>query len=433
MDQTVQNQTSTAWPPRRVALATLAVLAVVAAFYILFRFRLVFFSLFIAIVLSTAIEPLIARLSRLGIPRQISIIVIFMIVLALIAVLILAVAPLISEQWVTISNLVSNWYQVLQQNMMHSTSLIIRRIALQMPVFLPTAPPPAPSAPASQPAPDLAQQALVMGSSILRSVVVVISVLLLTALWILEGDIATRFLLLSLPQRHREPARAFLGDIEAKVGAYTRGLVLLNVIMGVLAGIAYWIVGLPNVLLLGVFAGVMEIVPLIGPALGAVPALLVAASTDPQKVIWVLVAYLIVHALESNVIVPRVMDQAVGVNPVVSLLAFIAFGSIFGFVGALLAVPLAAVIQLVLNRFVFNVSITEQVPPSGRSVISTLRYEAQDLVVDVRKQIRGKESEVTAREDRIEDAMESIAADLDSLLAQAEPENVAKNKKGRRQ
>jgi predicted PurR-regulated permease PerM len=250
-----------------------------------------------------------------------------------------------------------------------------------------------------------------------------ISVLLLTGLWVLEGEIATRFLLMAAPSQRREAIRNFLSDMQLKVGAYTRGLALLTLVMGGMAAIAYAIIGLPNVLLLGIIAGLMEIVPLIGPALGAIPALLVAASTDPTKVVWVLIAYIIIQFAENHLVVPRIMDRTVGVNPVASLLAFVAFGSIFGFLGAILAVPLAAVIQLVLNRFIFNSSPVEQDPPVGRNSISTLRYEAQNLVLDVRKQVRDKASELSAREDRVEDMMESIAQDLDSILAKAETDS----------
>jgi hypothetical protein len=141
-------------------------------------------------------------------------------------------------------------------------------------------------------------------------------------------------------------------------------------------------------------------------------------------VIWGLAAYILIQLLESHVIVPRVMDRAVGVNPVASLLAFVAFGAIFGFLGAVMAVPLAAVVQLILNRFVFTTPTVEQAPPAGRNTISTLRYETQNLMQDVRKQVREKGAEVSARADRIEDEMESIAQDLDSILAREElPEN----------
>ena len=380
-----------------------------------------FFSLFIAIVLSTAIEPLIDRLARLGLPRAFSIVLISLIFLLLVILAIVSVAPLMGNQWFTITSLVGQGYESLRSMLADSNSVLLQRIAERLPFNLPLAvPTPAPQP--GQPSTNMVQQALNIGGSIFKDLFLGISVLLLTGLWILEGDTAIRFLLMVFPQQQREGIQEFIGDIERKVGAYTRGLGLLSLIIGVMAAIAYALIGLPNVLFLGVFAGVMEIVPLVGPLLGAIPAVLVAASTAPDKMIWVIIATVVIQAAENNLVVPRVMDRAVGVNPVAGLLAFVAFGSIFGFLGALLAIPLAAVISLILNRFVFQVSPMDQSPPTGRSAISTLRYEAQNLVVDVRKQIREKDTELSAHEDSIEDSMEAIATDLDSILAQAEEE-----------
>ncbi len=422
MENSSTTQSSITWPPRRVAIATLVALAIACAFWILFRFRLVFFSLFIAIVLATAVEPLIDRLARFKIPRAVSMILILLIVLALIVVGILAVVPMISSEWVTITSLLGHSYDGLRASLAASGNLLLQRIAAYLPVNPPlTTQPAAPQAGGASS--NLAQQAVSIGSSILRDLILGIYILILTGLWILEGDVATRVLLMALPFARRDPAREFLGDIERKVGAYTRGLALLTLIMGVLAAIGYGMIGLPNILFLGVFAGLMEFVPLIGPLLGAIPAFLLAASIGPSKIILTIIAYTIIQAVESHFVVPRVMDRTVGVNPVASLLAFIAFGSIFGFLGALLAVPLAAVVQLILNRLVFNANPQDQVPPTGRNTNSTLRYEAQDLVQDVRKQIREKDAEVNAREDRIEDSMEAIAVDLDSILAQAETDD----------
>ena len=80
--------------------------------------------------------------------------------------------------------------------------------------------------------------------------------------------------------------------------------------------------------------------------MGAIPAVLVAFAYDPSKVIWVIIATALIQLLENNVIAPRVMHKTVGVNPVVTLLAIVAFGALFGFVGLLLAIPMAAVIQV---------------------------------------------------------------------------------------
>lgn len=420
---------STIWTPRRVAATTLVVLGIAAAFLVLIEFRLVFMSLFIAIVLSTAVNPLIVRLGRLGISRPVSMLLISLIILFAVIGLAEAVAPLVSQQWATITRLLSNTYSDLHLSLQQSSSLLVQRVARQMPFFLPTQV--SSGSTSAPPTADAMQEAILIGGSVLHSLVLGISILLLTGLWILEGEVAQRFLLLSLPQNMREPTRLFLADSEEKIGAYTRGLAILSFIVGALAGVAYLVVGLPNVLLLGIFAGLMEIVPLIGPALGAIPAVLVAASTSPEKVVLVIGIYVLIQFAENHFIVPRVMDRAVGVNPVASLLAFLAFGAIFGFFGALLAVPLAALIQLVLNRFLFRGEAGEPAPPSGRDLISALRYETQDLMSDLRKQVRDKDAEAGGDADALEDDMETIATDLDSILAQMEPDRTKTNATGK--
>lgn len=412
------------WPPRRVALATLIVAGIAVTFWLVIQFRMVFFSLFIAIVLSTAFTPLVSRLERRGIPRSISLLLVALLAMAVIIVFILLAAPLILEQWARISALLSEWYQELRQALIQSPSLLVRRITSQLPLFLPLSLPSiAPDAPPGEQTALFIEQVSQLGGMLLRSVVTVVGVALLIAFWILESERNTRFLLLAVPLSHRESTREFLEDAGKKVGAYTRGLVILSLIVGVMAMAAYLIIGLPNVLLLGILAGVMEAVPLVGPLLGAIPALAVAVSYDPQKVVWVVVATIIIQSLENNLIVPRVMDRAVGVNPVASLLAFLTFGTIFGFTGAMLAIPLAAVIQLILQQVLFRRNPAAQEPPAGRDRVSLLRLEAQKLIQDVRKQVRNKDSELEASADLVEDSMEAIVQDLDSLLAQAEQLN----------
>ena len=161
---------------------------------------------------------------------------------------------------------------------------------------------------------------------------------------------------------------------------------------------------------------------MVGPLLGAIPAALVALSIAPSKLVWVVVATLVIQQVENSLLVPRVMRKAVGVNPFVSLLALFAFSSLLGIAGALMALPMAAIIQLLLDRFVFHPAAMEPEVSAGRDYASRLRYEAQDLAQDLRKQARlkkgGSDREVK-QTDRMMDEIESITTDLDALLAQA--------------
>lgn len=248
------------------------------------------------------------------------------------------------------------------------------------------------------------------------------AILLIAFHWTLDGPRYIRSLLLLIPTGHRDSTRELISAIETKVGAYIAGQGILCLIIGVMALIAYSLIGLPYVLVLALVAGIMEAVPLVGPLLGAIPALLVAVSLGPDKVVYVIIATVIIQQLENSLLVPRVMRKAVGVNPFVSLLALFALSSLLGIAGALMAIPIAAIIQLLLDRFVFRPGALEPEVATGRNFASRLRYEAQDLAQDLRKQARLKKegSDRTVKQtDQVMDEIESITTDLDALLAQA--------------
>jgi len=142
----------------------------------------------------------------------------------------------------------------------------------------------------------------------------------------------------------------------------------------------------------------------------------------PAKLIWVIVATVVIQQVENSLLVPRIMKKAVGVNPFVTLLAIFAFSTLFGLAGALMAIPMAAIIQLALNHFVFKQTTVELEVSEGRDYVSRLRYEAQDLVLDLRKQARLKKtgSDLTITQvEQVMDEIETITTSLDTLLARA--------------
>jgi hypothetical protein len=222
------------------------------------------------------------------------------------------------------------------------------------------------------------------------------------------------------PKNQREDIRIIYEEIELKVGNYIRGLFLVSLIVGGMALASYWIIGLPYALSLALIAGVFEAIPIIGPALGAIPAIAIALSTgDNSIVLGVIIAVLIIQAVENYILGPRILGHSVGVNPIVTLLALVTFTSLLGFAGALLAIPLAAVFQIVIDRFLLKSDVLEEDIPQGRDQVSALRIELKELSTDVRKKIREKDDEMGEDEDRVEDFLERIAADLDQILVDA--------------
>ncbi|MBU4332000.1 AI-2E family transporter, partial [Patescibacteria group bacterium] len=139
--------------------------------------------------------------------------------------------------------------------------------------------------------------------------------------------------------------------MQKKIGSWLRGQVILMIIIGILSYIGLLILGVRYALLLALFAGLMEIIPYIGPIFGAVPAVFIALTQSPIKGLLVIVLYLIIQQLENNLIVPKIMKRAVGLNPIVVILVILIGGKIAGIVGALIAVPVATAFSVMLKDF----------------------------------------------------------------------------------
>ncbi len=406
------------WTFRRVMGTTLALVLVVLGFYLLSRFYNVVFIVFIAIVMGTVIRPAVTWLHRRGLPRIAGAILVYLLMLALLISFVLLLFPLIVDQGTAIAAEVPNYYQSLRGAMANNPNQLIVRLSEFLPVTLPGL------VPIQQTVQQMlasAVQALSYLASAAKVIFILAAILLLAFHWALDGPRTIQSLVQLIPKEHRESSRELITSMESKVGFYLAGQGFLCLVIGVMALVAYLLIGLPNVLVLALLAGVMEAVPMIGPLLGAIPAGLVALTIAPSKLIWVIVATIVIQQIENSLLVPRVMRKAVGINPFVSLLSLFAFTSLFGIAGALMAIPMAAIIQILLDRFVFHPATMESEVSTGRDYASRLRYEAQDLAQDLRRQARLKKggSDLKVKQiDRVLDEIETITTDLDSLLAE---------------
>lgn len=157
-----------------------------------------------------------------------------------------------------------------------------------------------------------------------------------------------------VPRDHRRRTMSFLNTYDELLGEYLRGQLLVALFVGLATGIGFWIVGFPNAALLGVIAGVFNIVPYLGLVVSLIPALFIALVTVPIWISLLKVAgvFLVVQAFDGYFLSPKIVGDRVGLHPVWVMLAIIAFGSFFGLTGLLLAIPLAVLIKLlILNTF----------------------------------------------------------------------------------
>lgn len=150
----------------------------------------------------------------------------------------------------------------------------------------------------------------------------------------------------------REQFVKILHDVSNKLGGWLRGQAILCLIIFVASYIGLTVIGVDYALTLALFAGLMEAVPMVGAYLGAIPAVLVALLTgSPLKGLIVAIFFLIIQQLEGNIVVPQVMKKAVGIHPMLVLLAALIGGTLFGFVGVLIAVPVTAATSVIVGSF----------------------------------------------------------------------------------
>lgn len=398
-------------PARQLMVWTLAVTAVIGCFWLLWRFQDVLLLLLTAVILSTAVRPGVLWLEKRGIPQALGILLIFSLIGLLLALLLWYSLPVLAEQGTAIGKNLAEGYQSLRHSLQRLPNILLRRLYFILPNEIP-----------SLGSSGLAQTDGLLpaeekqGNRLVIGLVQFVAVSILTFYWTLEGGRIKQAAFLLIPLQKRGEMRELIREIEAKLSSYLLGQGLLCLVIGLLAFLAYLLIGLPNALLLAIFAGLLEAVPIVGPFLGAVPAMIVGLTISPGTALWVILATGIIQQLENSLLVPQIMNRTIGVRPLVTLLALLAFGSLFGILGALVALPLAAVIQLLLERFLLARESLAVVEP-GRDQLSVLRYETNQLVQDVRNQIRHKQGVPSTMTDELEDEMETIALDLENYLA----------------
>ena len=181
-----------------------------------------------------------------------------------------------------------------------------------------------------------------------------------------------------MPRGNGTPEDDYPSEIQHAVAGYVRGQLLFSLIMGLSAGVAMWIAGVTGLfpegktyaVFFGVFYGLMELIPYIGPVLGAIPPILVALVNHPIDAVWVGLLFIALQQIEGHIVAPQVFGHSLRINPLFVLFALLLGASLYGIVGALIALPIAAVLRetaIYLHRHVelepWGASGVSQLPP----------------------------------------------------------------------
>src|SRR5687767_14973462 len=177
-----------------------------------------------------------------------------------------------------------------------------------------------------------------------------VTILILTFYILVEASRLRDTMLHLFARDRRVRAAAASREIVGKVSAWLGGQLMLAAIIGITSAIGLWLLGVPFFYVLALISAVGEMIPIIGPILSAIPAVAVAATVSYQKALFVILFFIVQQQFENHVLVPKVMERQVGVSPVTVIVSLLIGGNLLGIVGALLAVPTAAILQVVFTE-----------------------------------------------------------------------------------
>src|SRR5829696_388615 len=291
--------------------------------------------LFVAILLASALEPIVGGIrNRLPIGRGTTILVVYLSFFVTVIGLAFIVVPAavsqgqeVLEGLPRILETVRTWAATLEPAILSDSVLRLTDSAERV-IAPPTAPDP--------------NQVVEVGAHAAEAAIALATLLTLVFFWLVEHARLQRYLLAYIPADRRAGARDAWNEVESRLGLWVRGQLTLMGAMGLATGTAYFLLGVPAALLLGLIAAITEAIPIVGPLLGAIPAILVAATVSPQLALIVAGVYVVIQLVEGSVLVPLVMRNTIGISPLLVLLSLLVGAAAGGLLGALLAVPIVA-------------------------------------------------------------------------------------------
>lgn len=341
------------WSYGRIFLATLTIVAALIIVGAAYLARSTLVTVFIAILFSLAMKAPVDFLTRHRVPRRVAMIVVLVILLALVPLVIaLLIPPLVDEVPVLVSTLVDQYERiVVAPEQLQISNPVVRQIitqvveqakAINVITYL------------RDNAETIASTAVGFASTIVSSAFIFVFIVTIAFLWLADAARVREWVVRLAPPPGRPRARGIWDDIERQLGAYLRGLLVLVFLVGILAGLGYLVMGLRFGTVLALLMGLLQIVPIPGvaPLFGAILVFTLTINQGLPLAIIAVVWTLVIMNAVNFFLVPRVLGQAMGVSAMTILIGLLVFGSILGPIGTLLAIPLLAIVQIIIDQIV---------------------------------------------------------------------------------
>jgi predicted PurR-regulated permease PerM len=326
---------------RTAFVATLVVLAVVVVALALWKLKIVIALVFFGLIIAAAMRPGVDRLAERRIPRPVGVLLHYLAIAGAVALLLWLVVPQAIDQVGQAVGGVPTSRQELNRQAKHSTGIKhdflvgVQKRLKKLP-----------------PAGSVFHGAVAIGLKAFEALVGILFVFAIAAYWIFERDRAIGLVLSLAPSGHRRVIRDTWELIDLKLGAFVRGQLVLIALVSTALSLGFWAVGEPFWLLLGVVAGILELVPVIGPIAAGALAVGVGLTQSWHVALAAGLVVLVVRLLEDYVVIPRVMGHVTGLSPLLVLVGVTAVGLLFGAFYVLLATPLLAVLVTLLDVIV---------------------------------------------------------------------------------
>jgi predicted PurR-regulated permease PerM len=331
---------------KRAFLSTLVAVAVVVSALALWKLKLIISLLFLAFIIAAAMQPGIDALRRFRIPRGLAILIHYFAFIVAVGLFLWLVVPRAKDQIQTaIDNLPSATQH--SRGIKHEILKFIQKKLDELPS-----------------SGSLVHPALEITVKAFEVVIGIFFTFATAAYWTFERPHAQRLITSLVRREKRKVVRDTWDLIDLKLGAFVRGQLLLIMLVGTVLSVAFLIIGLPYWILVGSFAGIVEIIPVIGPLAAGAIAVGVGLTESWQLALAAGLVVLVVRLLEDYVVIPKVLGDAVGLSPLVVLVSVAMVGILFGGFAVLLAVPLAAVLATLVDVIVLDKDPAEEEVPS---------------------------------------------------------------------
>jgi len=317
----------------------LKVILIALAVAFVYQVRDVLIIVFVALVLAAAIDPWITAIERRGVPRGVSIAIIFISLIAFISLVLIALVPLLADQLSQFVNAFPDLYAkgfTLVQGVKDQSILDGLQKGVES---------------LNSAVSQLTQGFFTGIVGFFGGVFTFISIFVLTFYLTMEEQGMKRLATDLAPAHYRPYLSKLFHRIEERLGNWLRGQLLLGLIIGVTTYIGLTLLGVKYALVLALIAGITELLPAIGPFIGAIPAIIVALSQEPILGVWVAALYLVIQQLENHLIVPKVMSKATGLKPIIVIISLLLGAKLAGMIGIILAVPTVIIISTFLEDF----------------------------------------------------------------------------------